>query len=90
MNKVVLDPSTRSSLNGLDQSVEVCDESGKTLGYFVPADEYLALMYAWARAEFAGDDTSGAREEFRAEGGYTTAEVLAKIEEVVRQGKGQG
>jgi hypothetical protein len=36
MTRVVLDAALRSQLNNLDQPLEVCDESGRVLGYFHP------------------------------------------------------
>jgi hypothetical protein len=36
MTKVELDAATRAKLHDLSEVVEVCDESGRTLGYFHP------------------------------------------------------
>ena len=38
----------RSRLNGSNAEVELCDESGRTVGRFVPEDSYKQLLYAWA------------------------------------------
>ena len=37
MTRIILDPSTAARFGGVAQSVEVCDPSGRTLGYFTPA-----------------------------------------------------
>lgn len=37
MTKVVIDASLRSQLRDAGDVLEVCDESGRTLGYFHPA-----------------------------------------------------
>ena len=46
MSKYVLDPDLRAKLNGLNEEIEFCDEAGKTLGRFVPEEEYRRLFYA--------------------------------------------
>jgi hypothetical protein len=50
MSKYVLDPDLRAKLNGLNEQIEFCDESGKTLGRFVPEEEYRRMQYALAEA----------------------------------------
>lgn len=50
MKKVTLDPNLRSQLNGLTEELEVCDDSGRTLGHFLPAELYQKLIYAAAEA----------------------------------------
>lgn len=36
MTKVFIDEATKERLHNLDDILEVCDESGQTLGYFHP------------------------------------------------------
>ena len=36
MTKLTVDASTSEQLTSLDQLTEVCDESGRTIGYFHP------------------------------------------------------
>ena len=36
MTRLIIDPETLAKLHNLEGLVEVCDESGKTLGYFHP------------------------------------------------------
>ncbi len=76
MNRIIVDQSLRSRLNNLQSRLELCDESGETLGYFVPASERQRLLYAWARAEFTDEEIALARAE---PGGVTIAEVLADL-----------
>ena len=47
MTKVIVDQSLRSKLNGLDEQVELCDESGRTMGHFLPDDLYRKLLYTF-------------------------------------------
>jgi hypothetical protein len=51
VSKLILDDELRAKLNGLDETVEICDPSGATVGHFVPEEEYMRLMYAWAKTE---------------------------------------
>ena len=37
MSKITLDATLRSKLNGLNESLEICDETGETVGHFLPA-----------------------------------------------------
>jgi len=76
MNKIIVDPSLRLKLHNLDARLEFCDESGKTLGYFVPACELQRLLYAWAQGEFTDEEIERARGE---PGGLSIAEVLADL-----------
>jgi hypothetical protein len=36
MTRVTIDATTMAKLDGLNDLLEICDESGKTLGYFQP------------------------------------------------------
>jgi hypothetical protein len=36
MTRIVLDAALRTRLNNLDEPLEVCDESGRVLGFFHP------------------------------------------------------
>jgi hypothetical protein len=82
MTKVLIDDVLRAKLNGLAGEVELCDESGRTVGHFLPMDQYLKLLYAWAKAEFADEEEL---RQARAEpGGLTTAEAIAHLESLAR------
>jgi len=89
MDKLLLDPTTRSRFNGLDRYSEVCDETGQTLGFFLPPEFHHEVMYAWAKALFSEAELAEARAEVRSQGGYTTPEVIARLNEVIRQARGQ-
>jgi hypothetical protein len=62
----------------VDSSFVFCDESGRTLGYYVPAPDQLRELYDWAKAQFTDEEIERARREPR---GLTTAEVLARLKE---------
>jgi len=82
MNRIILDPSVLTSLGKLDRYAELCDPSGRTLGYFTPA----ADRDLYATAEIPPIDEEELRRRENERGGYTTAEVLEHLERLSRQG----
>jgi hypothetical protein len=51
MSKITLDAALRNKLNGLNETLEVCDESGETVGHFLPAEVYRKMLYQIAEAQ---------------------------------------
>ncbi len=45
MSKLTLDPKLRAKLNGLNEQIEICDETGKTVGHYLPDDVYQRLLF---------------------------------------------
>jgi hypothetical protein len=76
MNKLVLDPALRLKLN-LETEVEVCDEDGRTIGFFLPAAWHRDLLYSWAKANVSDEELDRAR---RQPGGRPLSEILARLE----------
>ncbi len=85
MQKLILDTDLRVRLRDLDVEWEVCDESGRTLGHFLPADIYQKLLYSWAKSLF--DDEEELKRLRQEPGGMSTAEAIAYLEELVRSGR---
>jgi hypothetical protein len=79
MNKVVVDPDLRSRWNALDQPLEICDEQGKTLGHYLPAEQFNRLMYAVAEAQRPplSDEEKNRRRTER--GGRTLKEIWRSL-----------
>jgi hypothetical protein len=63
MTRVTLDAELRARLNGLNEQVEVCDESGKTVGHFLPDALYRKFVYAWANAQVTDEELEQAAQE---------------------------
>ncbi len=78
MTTVTLDDALRAKLNGLNEQVEVRDEAGRRVGFFVPEDLFMRLMYEWAKVEFGRDDEA-ARRAAAEPGGMTTPELIAHL-----------
>ena len=51
MGKLTLNADLRNKLNGLNEPLEVCDETGHTVGHFLPHPLYEELFYAALAAE---------------------------------------
>ncbi len=78
MSKVTLDQNLRAKLNGLDEPVEVCDEQGKTVGHFLPADIYEGLFYAALAAE-SPHTPEELRRRHQETGGRSLAEIWKRL-----------
>jgi hypothetical protein len=78
MEKLTLDAALwarlKQSKNG---KVELCDESGHTVGYFLPVESYRQLLYAWANAQVSDEELEQGRQE---PGGSSLAEILEQLE----------
>jgi hypothetical protein len=85
MKKVVVDAVLRKKLLTITEPVELCDESGKVLGHFLPTidlsvDEIDLSEFALDRP-LASDEELERRSQSN-EKIYTTAEVLAYHEKL--------
>ena len=63
MSKIVLDKQMRAKLNNLQEQFELCDESGHTLGQFLPTEVYERLVYDWAKSQFTDEELDLARQQ---------------------------
>jgi hypothetical protein len=84
MGKLILDADLRTKLNGGTSGFEVCDDAGRTVGYYLPRDEYVRLIYAieLARPPMPKEEREEALRDIRENGGATTAEVLDHLREL--------
>jgi len=78
MQKIIIDESLRTKLNNCDTELEFLDESGKTLGFFVPPEWHHELLYAWAKAQVTDQELEEARLQ---PGGQPLSEILEKLEQ---------
>jgi hypothetical protein len=72
MSKLILDSATATMLQSLTGRVELCDDSGRTLGYFTPREDrslYEGMVVPISEEELR-------RREQDTKKTYTTAEVL--------------
>jgi hypothetical protein len=76
MDKVILDADMRAKLNGLNRHLELCDESGQTLGHVLPDDVYRQFLYAWANSQVTDEELDRASRET---GGRPLAEIWQRL-----------
>ena len=89
MHEVKLTPEQVTRLNGSKELVPLTDDAGKTIGHFMSEEAYVALLYEIElNRPIDPADRERAREEFRREGGYSTAEAIVRIEQMARDWKG--
>jgi hypothetical protein len=78
MSRIVIDEQMRAKLNGFDQDLELCDESGKPVGHFVPQKEYMKMLIAFAEAQCPISPEELDRREQEV-GGRTLAEIWRRL-----------
>lgn len=86
MGTVILDAELKAKLNGLNEPLDLGDADGRVLGRFVPTDPEVRAIYDWAREEFARqeaeDAANGISRTWDGKSGKTTAEVIARLQEL--------
>src|SRR2546425_3495040 len=75
MTRVLLDQTTLSLFYNPSEQVEVCDEAGRTLGYFTPVED--RSLYERVEVPFSEEELDRFEQE---PGGRTLAEILADLE----------
>jgi hypothetical protein len=76
VTRVILDMATSAKLDQVAGQVEVCDPSGRTLGYFTPVVD--RSLYEGVEIPFSEEELVRGEEETSGRT-YTTAEVLAHL-----------
>ncbi len=76
MDKIVLDTAIAGQLAHASAHVPICDPSGHTLGYFVPAAEHDREVYDWAKAQISDEELDRRAKE---PGGRTTEQILRDL-----------
>lgn len=77
MDKITLDQTAVNRIGGMDHAVELCDESGRVLGVFRPADGLLDAVAAQS-GDVALTEPEHAPDEF------TIAQLLDHLHAVYR------
>jgi hypothetical protein len=85
MGRLVVDSDQLQKLEGGQRAADVCDDTGRVLGRFVPQDEYVRMMYEIERAQPSDADARQlGREDFAAGRCVTTEELLRGLDEIDR------
>jgi len=78
MQKIQLDNERRITLDDPNKNVEICNQSGQTVGYFLPAESYRRIVYEWAKTLVTVEELEEARKQ--EPGGRSLQEILADLE----------
>jgi hypothetical protein len=77
-NRITADDVLRKKLGDLAVPLEVCDDSGKALGHYLPAETYRALLYSSANEPQISSEELQAR--FAEPGGRKLADILRDLQ----------
>jgi len=77
MTKVTLDAGLRVTLPTVAEPAELCDCSGKTVGHYLPEDEYRRLLYARAKELFTDEEIE--RRRRKPNSGRTLQDIWARL-----------
>lgn len=75
MNRLVVDPATLAGLRDVRQTLELCDDSGRVVGHFIPTVD--RSQYSELEPQISEDELDR-RERIR--GGRSLAEILTALE----------
>lgn len=78
MQRLTVGSPMRELLLQPGENVELCDDGGRTFGYFVCVAESHRSVYDWAKGQISDRELAQRRQEV---GGKTTAEVLEQLTE---------
>jgi hypothetical protein len=78
MQRIVLDDQTRLKLRGLSGPTELCDSSGRPLGYFISPESYMKLLDALEGHQAA--DRAELERISKEPGGRSLQAILADLE----------
>jgi hypothetical protein len=77
MGKIILDPELREKLNGLNERLEICDETGKPVGLYLPLEVYKKLLYTGVEIPLSEEEIERRRQE---KGGIPLQELWKRME----------
>ena len=76
MTRITVNEALLGQLGSGREEAELCDPSGRRLGYFLPDHVYRQLVCRWANAQVSDEELERCRQETES---YTTAEVLERL-----------
>jgi hypothetical protein len=76
MTRITANEALLGQLNAGRLEAEVCDASGRRVGYFLPEDVYRQLVCRWANTQVTDEELKRCQMETES---YTTAEILDRL-----------
>jgi hypothetical protein len=77
MIQILVNDAFRALVPDLTEKVAFCDDSGNVLGYYVPANQPSAEVYAWAKTQVTREQLDRASKQT---GGRTWQEIKRDLE----------
>ncbi len=79
MSRFVLLPHIQQEIQKMGDHVELCDESGRLLGYYLSPEAHNRLRYQLANSLVSDDELAEARKH---PAGRTTDEVIERLRKI--------
>jgi hypothetical protein len=79
MTRITVNDALFGQLGAGREEAELCDSSGRRLGYFLPDQVYRELVCRWANAQVSNEELERCRQETES---YSTAEVLDRLRSI--------
>jgi hypothetical protein len=76
MTRITVNEALLGQLGAGKDEAELCDASGRRVGYFLPDSVYRQLVCRWANAQVSDEELERCRQEMES---FTTAEVLDRL-----------
>jgi hypothetical protein len=76
MTRITVNDVLLGQLGAGRKEAELCDSSGRRVGYFLPDEVYKQLVCRWANTQVSDDELERCRRETES---FTTAEVLERL-----------
>ncbi len=76
MTRITVNNVLLNQLGSGREEAELCDSSGRRVGYYLPDEVYRQLVCRWANAQVSDDDLKRCRDESVS---YSAAEVLDRL-----------
>jgi hypothetical protein len=86
MDQFVLDEATAAQLTQVNGEVDLVDPSGRKIGVFLTPEAYLQLCYDIALSIPSDKELEEARQDYKKNGGVTTAQILAQLISLEEEG----
>jgi hypothetical protein len=79
LQRLAVNRQLLATLANADRPIEICDLTGKTIGYFVPALEYDRALFDWAIRQISDEELGRRKVEVD---GRSTREVLERLYQI--------
>ena len=76
MTQIIIDQTLRLKLGGMNEPVELCDDSGQVVGHYLPEAEYKRILYASVKIPYSDEEIARRRAQT---GGCSLREIWDRV-----------